>query len=182
MRLSTLWWFFLRPRRQKILPTEGKKQSESKKNQEIPKVPPVKEVLFNKGEPVLGLTYCTDDINPIIDKMNTNLKSREERAKSLAVEIPIIKEVNGLMEVDYDGQHYSFKGKGTEEEFRKWFLGYFQKGPSCITCDRIIFPDEAVGECNKGVMHMNFGCCPSGGFFVGHLDDEGKIIPYTPKR
>lgn len=184
MNLLDKWWFFFRRRRQKMLPVEKKEEKPvSDKTQKTSKIPPIKEELYSEagGGVKLSLAYSTNDINPMIDKMNATLKRREEKPKSSKIEIPVIKKVKGVMEVDSDGQHYSFKGKGTKEEFTKWFSEYAKKAPSCITCGRIIFPGSPVGECNKGLMHMNFDCCPSGGFFVGHLDNEGKIIPYPPK-
>lgn len=143
------------------------------------------EGISTPGEPRLVLCASSEDLTPMIEKMKNNLKRREEKSNT-TIEEPVIKRIpsdkKGVLklDVDYDGQHYSFEGKGTEKEFKDWFCEYLKKAPKCITCDQIIFPGSAVGECNKGVMHDGPDCCPSGGFFVGHIDKEGKIIPAFP--
>ena len=42
-----------------------------------------------------------------------------------------------------------------------------------------MFPGEPAGACDDGLMHMTFECCPSGGFYAGHVDDKGKLKPLS---
>lgn len=142
------------------------------------------EHITTVGEPHLTLFASFEDMTPMIEKMDANLKRRGEREKSQTKEqpVPVIQMVDSgekevsQFEVDYDGHHYSFKGKEGKEEFTQWFTEYVPKAPNCITCDKIILPGDAVGKITKGLMHMYWDCCPSGGFYVGHVNKEGKVV------
>ena len=146
--------------------------------------PGIKEVLTSQG---LGLTYSShpEEVNQTIDKMRETAIKRKDR-EGKEPEIPSNIEMSkpdgkGKSEFHftYHDQEYTLVGKSDLEEFTSWITGYTKTAESCITCDRLLFPGEPVGGSDKGLMHMTFGCCPSGGFYAGHVSGEGKLTPLT---
>lgn len=115
-----------------------------------------------------------------------------ERARGLlrrpTKEKPRIKEQSSaVFSAEWKGQTYTFSPPkddqaAGEEAFQAWFKETAPKMPSCGTCGQLIFPGDPVGsgdalEGKTGLLHMNTACCPSGGLYVGHISDEGELIP-----
>lgn len=129
-------------------------------------------------------------IEGIFERMEDTLKKitdREGREPEIPTNIRASGHVNiftGIREYSFSfrGQEYAFKRKGTLEEFRDWITEYSKTAESCITCDGLLFEGEAVGLCSDGLMHLTRDCCPSGGFFAGHINNQGKLEPYNPKE
>lgn len=141
--------------------------------------------LSTTGEPTLLLFASSENVEPLLAQIQANFDKRNEKGTTpVVVDDPVVTSKGRTFlgigkrrfAVSYDGHEYEFAGRGTIEAFTTWITEYCKKAPKCITCEQVIFPGEPVGNFNIGVMHMN--CCPSGGFFVGHLDKEGNIVSH----
>lgn len=88
---------------------------------------------------------------------------------------------------EWEDKVYIFEPEGDVEEFNKWFNEVSPKMPHCGYCNQLIFPGEPVGisidnEKQREVfLHMNMACCSSGGFYAGHISNEGMLIPAFPR-
>ena len=146
------------------------------------------EVLTATNGTNLLVSTAPRKVNKIIGEMNGTLIKRQERAGQIIPD-PVIEVVGGKkpgkvkVKIQYKGQEYSYSGKRGQakiEGFIKFVKEYFPKAPECVTCDRIIFPGDDVGECTKGLMHMYANCCPAGAMFAGHIDENGQLVKTGP--
>lgn len=65
---------------------------------------------------------------------------------------------------------------------QSWYAQYRFTGPRCKSCGGLIFPGEPIGQNGEGLLHLSTPCCPTGGFYVGHLDKEGNLVYAYPDK
>jgi len=133
----------------------------------------------------LALSSHPGEVNQTLAKMKDTLEKRKEREgkepevpSNITMSKPNRKGISKLA-FEYHGQKYGLEGKPDVKEFTEWITEYTKTAESCITCDGLMFPGEPAGACDDGLMHMTFECCPSGGFYAGHVDDKGKLKPLS---
>jgi len=144
----------------------------------------IKEEITVNG---LGLAFSSHskEVNETIDRMRSSQEKRKARegkepeAPSSIVMSKANKKGVSKFDFDYHGQKYTLEGRPELKQFTAWITEYTKTAESCITCDRLLFPGEPAGAADKGLMHMTFDCCPSGGFYAGHIDEKGKLKPLT---
>lgn len=134
---------------------------------------------------VLAVSSHPEEVNETLVKMNETLEKRKMReGKEPEVPINITMSKSNRKGVskfafEYHGQKYGLEGKPDIREFTEWITEYTKTAESCITCDGLMFPGEPAGACEDGLMHMTFECCPSGGFYAGHIDAKGELKPLS---
>lgn len=127
----------------------------------------------------------TERVDKIFDKMGEVRKKRAER-EGKEPEIPSdirasrinILNRTRIFTFTYHNREHSIERKGNLENFKGWIIKYSKTAESCITCDGLMLPGEAVGKCSEGLMHLTYNCCPTAAFFAGHIDEEGKLEQY----
>ena len=133
----------------------------------------------------MAFSSHSKEVNETIDRMRSSQEKRKARegkepeAPSSIVMSKANKKGVSKFDFDYHGQKYTLEGRPELKQFTAWITEYTKTAESCITCDRLLFPGEPAGAADKGLMHMTFDCCPSGGFYAGHIDEKGKLKPLT---
>ena len=67
-------------------------------------------------------------------------------------------------------------GHGSKREFEEWFNEYVLRASCCASCEMLLFPGSAVGRIGENLVHLTFDCCPSGGFYVGSIGEDGQVV------
>lgn len=133
----------------------------------------------------LVISSHPEEVNQTLARMKETLEKRKARdgkdpevPSNIAVS-KINKKGVSKFTFEYHEQKYELEGKPDLKEFTEWITEYTKTAESCITCDGLMFPGEPAGACDDGLMHMTFDCCPSGGFYSGHIDSQGKLKPLS---
>jgi len=138
----------------------------------------------------LALAFSSNprEVNKTIDRMRETRAKRSAREgkgseapSNITMSRPD-KKGKSKFTFRYHDQDYTLEGKPDLKEFAGWITEYTATAESCITCDRLLFPGEPAGAADYGLMHMTFDCCPSGGYFAGHIDKQGKLKPLTAEH
>lgn len=137
---------------------------------------------------VLIASSNPEKVRDILDRMNeASIKRAEREGKEREVpsniqasRLNIIKR-SRIFTFTYHGQEHSIEKKGNLKSFEGWITEYSKTAQLCITCDKLMLPGEAVGECNEGLMHLTYYCCPSASYFAGHIDEKGQLKQYKKK-
>lgn len=144
----------------------------------------IKEQITADG---MALTFSShpEEVNKTIDNMRITAEKRrlrEGKEPEVPSEITMSKpdkKGQSKFSFKFHDKKYKLVGKSDLPGFTDWITEYSKSAETCITCDGLLFPGEPAGAADSGVMHMTFDCCPSGGFYAGHINSDGQLKPLT---